>query len=99
MRAKTVATPTPTPACVQFREADGVGRAAGVGHLERGFLRADLGDGHAQVAVPVDGVEREVEVGIEDEHGESLRAGMGVYQPNALVARGNRGGSSTVAVS
>ena len=42
---------------------------------ERRLLRADLGDGHPQVAVPVDGVQAEVEVGVEDQHGAALEAG------------------------
>ena len=37
--------------------------------LQMGFLSADLGERLREIAVPFNGVEREVEVSVEDEHG------------------------------
>src|SRR5262249_971923 len=54
------------------REAHRVRAPAGRGHVQQALLHADVGHGHAQVAVPVHGVEREIEVRVENEHGAVL---------------------------
>ena len=42
----------------EFGKADRVCHTTGFGHLERGFLRANLGNRHPQIAVPVHRIER-----------------------------------------
>ena len=50
----------------EFGEADGA--VAAVGFVaEVGLALTDLGEGTREVAVPLEGVEREVEVGVEDQ--------------------------------
>jgi hypothetical protein len=42
-----------------------------LGHPERLLLGANIVDGRPQVAVPIDGIEGEIEVRVEHQHGET----------------------------
>jgi hypothetical protein len=56
-------------ACPQFGKADGICATARIGHLQIGFESAYFRDIHAQIAVPIDSIEGNIEVGIEYQHG------------------------------
>src|SRR5579872_6355591 len=58
---------------LKLRKADSIGAATGIGHLQIRFEAANFRDVHSQIAVPIDTVEGNIEVGIEYEHGGSLR--------------------------
>ena len=62
----------------QLRQADGASLPARVGEAENGFLHADVVDVHPQVAVPIDGVQAEVKVRIEEQHRRDPTAGRGL---------------------